>query len=702
VQSLHRSALLLGLIAILVAAPAAGAAPRSTPVPFPNVNGSVQSLLVAGRTAYVGGHFTAIGNPTGPLAFLDPRSGKVRRGFPAISGDGDDEAHENRAGVLAVEPDGRGGLYVAGHFSRVAGQRRVSLVHLRADGSVDPRFRADADNRVYALALAGGRLWIGGSFSHLAGRWRPGFAVVDARTGALTPIGGETPPGFVWSLEQVGRRMYAGGFTAGLIAYDVSSGERLPWAPEVAIPGPEAMESRGGKLYVTAGSVLELDAADGRILRRFDLDAGQAKDLALAGHTLLTGGPSHTDTKRGLFAYDLRTGERLSKFADVEADVGEIAVHRGTVYANRIWKAGGKDRGGGLVAFDLARGRVRWTIRENTIINDMRVHRGRLVVAGQMRVLGAARRQNLAAIDLPTGRVKRFDPRVTGPTQNFFSEPYVSALAKRGRALYLGGSFTGVRGGRHVSLAAVDARTGRPRDRVPSAGGTVNALATAGSTLYVGGELSALGDVPRSNLGAVDLRRGRVTGWAPEPIDEVHALAVSGGVLHVGGEFSRIAGRTDVNGLAAFDLPTGGWSSRFRSGPVGGYVHALAADGDRGIWVGGVLGGFPEPGERGLAHLDAGGRLVGRVPVVDGEVGALAARDGLLYLGGPFERVAGRLRAGAAAIRTRDGAVTGFEPRPSGRTVSAWAPLPHGGVLAGGFFSGTEYRATSGLARFRP
>jgi hypothetical protein len=46
-------------------------------------------------------------------------------------------------------------------------------------------------------------------------------------------------------------------------------------------------------------------------------------------------------------------------------------------------------------------------------------------------------------------------------------------------------------------------------------------------------------------------------------------------------------------------------------------------------------------------------------------------------------------------------AVTGFDPRPSGRTISAWAPLPRGGVLAGGFFSGTEFRATSGLARFR-
>jgi hypothetical protein len=230
----------------------------------------------------------------------------------------------------------------------------------------------------------------------------------------------------------------------------------------------------------------------------------------------------------------------------------------------------------------------------------------------------------------------------------------------------------------------------------------VNALATAGSTLYAGGEFGTLGQEPRSNLGAVDLRSGRVTGWAPEPLNEVHALAVSGGVLHVGGEFERIAGLTDARGLAAFDVRSGELSSRFRPGPVGGTVAALVPDGARGIWVGGMLGGFPEPGQRGLAHLDAAGRPTGRVPLVDNEVRAIAVRDGQLYLGGDFDHVGGRTRAGAAAFRTRDGAVTAFDPVPSIRAVETLAALPHGGLLAGGYFSGTEFRATSGLARFRP
>src|SRR4051812_46519669 len=126
-------ALVLVLIG-LARVPAASAVPSSKPVPFPVVNGTVRALLVDGDTAYVGGHFSSVGNLTGPLAFVGLRDGKVRRGFPTIAGRALDEAREGWAGVRAVVPDGKGGLFVAGHFGRIAGKRRSALAHLRPDG----------------------------------------------------------------------------------------------------------------------------------------------------------------------------------------------------------------------------------------------------------------------------------------------------------------------------------------------------------------------------------------------------------------------------------------------------------------------------------------------------------------------------------------------------------------------------------------
>ena len=688
------SALLVSLLAV-VAAPGVAGAQSSTPVPFPVVNGTVRALLVDGRTAYVGGHFRSLGNPTGPLAWLDPGSGKVRRGFPSIAGHASDEAYQDWPGVLAVEPDGAGGQYVAGHFSRVAGVRRSAVVHLRRDGSVDRRFQADVQGRVHSLALARGRLWIGGAFQRAAGGERDSLAVVDARTGALTPVAQGHGGGQIEAIEHAGSRVYVGGINHGLVAFDAASGELLQWSPG-PIGWARDIAVRGDKVYVVTGSVVELAAADGRVLRYFATDGGEALAMAIAGDTLVVGGYQHTDTHRGLFAFDLRTGERLPKFADVVADVTALAVHRGTVYATRVWRAGGQDRGG-LVAFSLATGKVRWEVQEDAYVADLRIDRGRLVAAGLMRTVGSVRRENLAAIDIPTGRVKRFNPKISGVTYNIYFTPYVSALAKRGRELYVGGSYGYVGGKAHPDLAAVDVRTGRLRNTVPPAGGIVYALARAGSKLYAGGDFLSLGDVQRTNLGAVDLRSRRVTSWAPEARSEVYALATGAGRLYAGGDFEMVGDRTDARGLVAFDLRSGQLIPGFE-GPIGGIVTALAADRGRGVWVGGSLGGFSEPGERGLAHLDAAGRALGGVPVVDGAVQALALRGRSVFIGGTFDRVGSRPRGGLAALR--GGAVTRFDPGPTGRWPMALAALPGGGLLAAGDFNATEQRTTSGLARF--
>lgn len=689
-------AALLVSLAAWTACPSVQAA-SPAPARFPIVDGSVHSVLVDGRTAYIGGHFTSVGEATGPLAFLDPRSGTVRRGFPSISGQSSDEANEDWAGVRAVEPDGDGGLYVAGHFSSVAGRRRSAIAHLRADGSLDPRFRAGVTGRVESLALARGRLWIGGTFERAAGGMRHGLAVVDARTGALT-AGGTPTPGSVGSLAHAGGRVYASGFTDGLVAYDAATGARLPWRPDPYLPRPEAMVVRGDKLYLAAASALELDAASGRILRSFAPDAGTLQDVAIGGHTLVLGSSRYSNETSGLVAFDLRTGERLARFAGVEADVRTLAVHRGTVYASRVWRTGGKNRGGGLLAFDLATGKVRWAHHENTTIWDMRMHSGRLVVAGQMRVLGGARRQNLAAIDLPTGRVlPRFRPRIAGIATYVASEPYVAALAKRGRRLYAGGSFLEVDGRPQGNLVALDARSGRRRGTLPSANGPVHALARAGSTLYAGGEFSALGGEPRNALGAIGLPAGRVGAWNPDANDDVSALVLTRGTLYAGGSFDRIGG-AELPGLAAFGARSGALSARFR--PQSGWpVAALAADGRGGVWAAGSFGGLADGDSIGLARLDASGRRAGGVPVVDGHVYALAARGDRVYVGGTFHRVGGHDRAGLAAIR--GGRVTAFDPHPHGRWPRALVPLPGGRLLTAGEFNSMELRATSGLAMFR-
>ncbi len=79
-------------------------------------------------------------------------------------------------------PDGAGGWYVGGTFDRVDGWDRRGLVHLLADGTVDPDFLPQP-GPVTALARDGSTLWVGGER----------LIAVDAATGERLPGGKDGP-----------------------------------------------------------------------------------------------------------------------------------------------------------------------------------------------------------------------------------------------------------------------------------------------------------------------------------------------------------------------------------------------------------------------------------------------------------------------------------------------------------------------------
>lgn len=89
--------------------------------------------------------------------------------------------------ITAAVPDGRGGWYVGGFFTRIGGKPRTRLAHLLPDGSVDPRFRIAVGRRgdrswVRALTRRGRVLYVGCACRLVGGRYRPGLVAIDLRT----------------------------------------------------------------------------------------------------------------------------------------------------------------------------------------------------------------------------------------------------------------------------------------------------------------------------------------------------------------------------------------------------------------------------------------------------------------------------------------------------------------------------------------
>ena len=140
-------------------------------------DGDVLAITSAGGSTYVGGSFRLIGRSTGSWAEVDSAGavGAIRAG-----GQGTDAV-----------ADGRGGWFLRGDISSVGGVDvgQTEVVHLRANGSLDPDWNIRTDGDIHTMARAGDRLYVGGSFTRLDGRPRKSLGAIHARSGALLDWG---------------------------------------------------------------------------------------------------------------------------------------------------------------------------------------------------------------------------------------------------------------------------------------------------------------------------------------------------------------------------------------------------------------------------------------------------------------------------------------------------------------------------------
>jgi len=186
---------MLGVVAVLAAmvplaahpAGAAGTGPahfENTPLASWRVDGVGQTTLVVGGTVYVGGQFGTARSPSGGtsaaranLAAFDVSTGALLASFTA-----------NTNGIVRSLAAAGGKLYVGGSFTSVNGvaKGRLAAVDL-VTGAVDRSWTADANSNVYAVAVSGTQLYAGGSFSSVNGTNRSRLAAVTLASGAVTP-----------------------------------------------------------------------------------------------------------------------------------------------------------------------------------------------------------------------------------------------------------------------------------------------------------------------------------------------------------------------------------------------------------------------------------------------------------------------------------------------------------------------------------
>jgi hypothetical protein len=693
-----------GSVVCAVALATAGPAQADFPLAFSNVPLSTTPMIGGGSVSaiapgpagevYLGGSFRYVGPRVGGYLEVPAAGagGVDTADFPAVNGIVED-----------VEPDGAGGWFVAGSFSRIGAQGMSNLAHVAADGSVDAAFAPAPDARVADLARQGSTLYLAGEFGQVAGEARDGLAALDADTGAVTAWE-PAVDGAVGSLAVDASRVYLGGEDSGfssvggeprrnVAAVDPSTGAVvLGWEANLnGVSAVEDLELAGTTLYVggsfnsingeSRAKLGAVDAASGEVtawnpgvgggvpnggfVRSIDVEGST---VYVAGSFTAAGGQSRDNVA----AIDATTGAATAWNPDPAPGaqdqprglVDEVDAVGTTVYVGGLFDSVGGEPRDLLAAIDAGTGlATAWDPNPNGRATEVEGVDGTVVVGGQFTSAGA---QN---IDQP-GLVRLKPDGSLDSSWDAEPDDDVDALALSGSTLYAAGDFASIGGLARTRLAAIDTQTAAADPGFDAGLGTntfPDSLALIGPTLYVAGGFSSFAGQPRSDLAAVDAATGALTAWDPDADLGVSSLEAVGSTLYVAGNFNEIGGLTR-HGLASFAngsaVPTG-----FDPGaPQFSFMEDISVQ-DSSAYV---SGDFSSLGGQPRVRIGAADATTGAVlpfaPTVGGDmfgadIDVIHPAGSVVLLGGfDIQAVGGQPRGNLAAVDATSGAVAPWNP----------------------------------------
>lgn len=648
------------LLTLAFAAPAA-AVNGNDPTSSWITDGSVYAVAATPSQVLVGGDFTLIGRQTGSWVGIGA-DGSVPQLPPAWYSTVDQAVSDGHRGWFLLTED-------------EDGNRQV--VRLRADRTIDPKWKPSFDGDVYTLGTDGDTLYVGGDFTKVTGARRERLAAFDIRTGKLT----------AWAPQVEGKKQKDGAevdallvaqqqvFFAGAFAkvngkprsaFAALAGSKLtPWQPTV-----------NGDVYVLA-------AGTGRIYVGGDFEAVDgAKRNELAAVNLTDG---------GLLPWNPISNGAIQAIAPA----GDVVYVGGT-----FTSVGGRSRRGMAAISATSGNATSWDANVNGEVDAILPQAGTVYFGGEFDAVGGVPRSNLAAANTTSGAATAWDPRSD-------ARVHVLRVGVSGRIL-AGGDFATVGATRREGLAAlsVDGNTVLPW--VPAISGTVRALTYDGRTgnVYLGGRYRLNGESLQRSMAIV--AGTAVTPFGGDFNAFVDAIALApDGTVYAGGAFSTVQGKARKR-LVALD-PTGAFTS-WNAG-ANGLVTSLVLDNDE-LYVGGNFTSIGGASRRGVAQLDtSGGIATGWDAGLDGNVFAMAAFNDVLYLAGTFENIGPRARNYLGSVFEETATPTSWDPDPDD-TAYALCLDPSGSLLyAGGDFTqvgraerdAAEFDTTAGfLLGWRP
>ena len=697
----------------------------------------------------VGGTFSAVnGQPRGNIARLNPDGGLDDTFTAGVS-------HENlwltpSVSSILVQTDGK--ILLGGMFTEVAGESRMAVARLMADGSLDLGFNPLVGGSLpylYAVtAQSDGRILVGGCFLTVNGQPRTNLArllnpgtVTDtlSRNGStLVWLRGgpgpevahttfeHTSDGYNWTALGAGTRIPGGwrltgmalpvggtvrvrGFlAAGRFNSSLGYVETLLGAP-VFITQPLSLTNNAGtgasfSLLATGPAPLTYqwfkddvplnDGAGVSGANTDTLDLASVFKAAEGSYRLVVTNPSGSVTSQvaTLTVIDpVLTMSPVSRYAEVGQSVTFSVGAAGTALSYQWWKDGSAVALATASALTLT----------NVQVGDAGGYRA--VVSnpfGSVTSALATLTVNLAGLDT------NFTP---------IANNSVSAIALQGDGrILLGGNFTSLAGSTRLRLGRLNTNGTLDSAFNPQPNATVYALAVQpDGKILVGGDFTSVAAASRMALARLNTNGTLDTNFTTTvfnpPQGYTLTARVQAIVLQADGNI-LVGGRSSLNGGIANGfiyrlLANGANDTNFvNSGGANGPVTTLALQPDGKVVVGGLFTWLRTMTHLRLGRLLANGNVdVTFNPSADNTVLSLALQtDGRILVGGNFTAISSQARTNLARLNP-DGTVdTSFAPNVLGGStagVYSLALQASGQVVIGGGFTTVAGQPRANLAR---
>ncbi len=661
---------------------------------LPYVEGSVIEIISDGQSGwFVGGEFTSVGGEArnGLVHILS--NGALDKNFPDIDKSGSVNA-------LLID---NGTLYVAGEFSGIAGAVRSNLAAITLDGvlidwspQVDNGVNgANFSSGVYALAVSGDKLYIGGAFSNVNGITRQSLAAFYSQAamsnlaGTMINEWGPWTDREVYSLAVGGNNLYIGGFfdsvngerRGGLAAVGLADGFLTPWYPTRDYRDALfvlTLAVNGTTVYV-GGFFDQLGVKPRRNLASIEFDGtinawnpepnSGVYDIKIVKDTVYVAGfftalisTPNTNSKY-LTAFGIDGGTRFWR-PNVNGPVNVIALNGTEAYLGALIN--------GFNAVDaITRNRLASINNDGTLsdwdpdasgnVNALAINHNTntIYIGGLFSSIKNISRTSLAAVSTSS------DSILDSWTANVDGAVKVIDIDDVSGTVYVGGSFKTVNGNAsHKGIVALDS-IGAIDSRLllgftsATNNGRVSAISVDNGVVYVGGYFDSVTDagtganVIRENLAAFTTVGELVTSWNPVANGNVNTLDTSKGVVYIGGDFTGMGASpvTVRNNLAA--VTTAGSLTSWNPSVVQvanntwKVVNDLAIDSTTDIiYVGGSFTGVGALTRNRLAAIDINGNVLPWDPDVDDSVVSLALDSTWRYIiaGGVFKTVGTQAR----------------------------------------------------------